>query len=159
MQTDVAVNIYRECFLCFECFVEFILRLKCRIKILNFCQNSSTVSTVLLSVQFYCQYSSTVALTQMAWIECFCLLFCRQQMKRLLYKLHFSLPSAIMFLFDWTVYKLLCSILLIRNFIKYFGALFLPQFLVLSLYVIFSYFLFSMVDILIFHSSRISILM
>jgi len=39
-------------------------------------------------------------------------------MKRLLFKLQFSLPTAVMFLFDLTVYKLLCRIQFLRSGVK-----------------------------------------
>jgi len=54
-------------------------------------------------------------------------------MKRLLFQLQFSLPTAVMFLFDWTVYKLLCRIHFLRNCVKLFATIFLPLFLVISL--------------------------
>ena len=50
-------------------------------------------------------------------------------MKKLLFKLHPSLPTAIMALFDWTASKLLLHTLLIPKLIKYFFPVFLPPFL------------------------------
>jgi hypothetical protein len=87
-----------------------------------------------------CQNSCTVAVTPMAWLECFCLLVCRQLTIELLYKLHLSLPTAIIVLFVWTVSKLLWRFHLIRDCVKYFVGVIFPPFLFLSLLCIFYYF-------------------
>jgi hypothetical protein len=101
-------------------FIECICSLMYRVNVLNF-----------VSEQLYNRP------TQMAWLECFCLLFCMQLMKRLLFKLHLSLPAATMALIDSTVSELLWGIHMIRNCIEYFVAIFLPPFFVLSFYIIF----------------------
>ena len=88
-----AVSVYRE-----WCFVFWV-----------FCVllNGFGVQYIGWKYWMLCQHSSAVALTQMAGIECFCLLFCTQLKIEILFKLHLSLPTSILFLFDWTVYKFL----------------------------------------------------
>ena len=99
-----------------------------------------------------CENTSTVAPIQVYSLEGFSLLFCRQQMKKLLFKLHLSLPISIMVLFDWTFYILLWRILLIPNCIKHFVAAFLLPVLVLILHYNFLLFLFSRIENIKFHT-------
>ena len=78
-------------------------------------------------------------------------------MKRLLYKLHLSPPTAIMALFDSTVSKLLWLILLKRNCVRLFVAFSSLSFLVSFFCIIFCYFLFSRIETVMFHGWQLKL--
>jgi hypothetical protein len=109
------------------------------------CIDSSLYKTELL------YFVSKPNYTQMAWIERFYLLFCKQLMKRFLFKLHLSLPTAIMVLFHSTVSKFLWSIHLICNCVKYFVAVSFSPVLVLFLLYNFLLFPFPRIETVVFH--------
>jgi hypothetical protein len=98
-----------------SCIVALSEQLYCRsvtTAVLSPCHNTSTAA---LSEQLYCHPHTNGFTSVLLCVIVY------PAIGVVLFKLHLSLPTAIMFLFDWTVSEILWRVYLISNCVKFFS--------------------------------------